>query len=163
MPGIVESPFGEGVVKRVKKETKEPLSRRAQMRKKEETTMVTYGAKKGDKALAMTAKHTSALAPVVNELASLEREIQQLFGSTMWGLHGDKAVAAPKPQRPRATAKPAARAPAAAPAAAPAPQEPVKMDTEEPAVKMEVDQEDKKRVATGWASGGGKPKRKARW
>eukprot|EP00930_Biecheleria_cincta_P098189 TRINITY_DN89871_c0_g1_i1.p1 TRINITY_DN89871_c0_g1~~TRINITY_DN89871_c0_g1_i1.p1 ORF type:complete len:864 (-),score=201.99 TRINITY_DN89871_c0_g1_i1:154-2745(-) len=163
VPGIMESPFGENVKKRVKKEVKEPPSRRAQMRKKEESTMVVYGAKKGDKALAMTAKHTSALAPVVNELATLEREIQQLFGSTMWGCYGAGAVPAPvraEPQRPRAAPKPAARAPAPPPAA----QEPVKMDTEdEPAVKMEVDQEDKKRVATGWASGGGKPKRKARW
>ncbi|CAE8581367.1 unnamed protein product, partial [Polarella glacialis] len=32
-----------------------------------------------------SAKHTSALAPVVNELASLEKEIQQMFAKVMWG------------------------------------------------------------------------------
>lgn len=71
---------------------KEPPSRRAQMRKKEEAAVVVYGAKKGDKTLAMSAKHTSAgppkrstlealggeaLAPVVGELAALEKEIQR--------------------------------------------------------------------------------------
>ena len=80
---------------------KEPPSRRAQMRKKEEAAVVVYGAKKGDKTLAMSAKHTSAgppkrstlealcaeaLAPVVGELAALEKEIQrhgrQIRGST---------------------------------------------------------------------------------
>eukprot|EP00913_Durusdinium_trenchii_P000997 g920.t1 len=49
------------------------------MRKKEEAAVVVYGAKKGDKTLAMSAKHTSALAPVVGELAALEKEIQQMF------------------------------------------------------------------------------------
>merc|ERR1712107_582535 len=40
---------------------------------------------KNDAALAASAKHTSALAPVVNELAGLENEIQQLFAQAMWG------------------------------------------------------------------------------
>eukprot|EP00439_Symbiodinium_sp_Y106_P087040 s244_g38.t1 len=84
---VLESPFGEAGKKRLKKEAtvKEPPSRRAQMRKKEEAAVVVYGAKKGDKTIAMTAKHTSALAPVVTELASLEKEIQQIFAKVMLG------------------------------------------------------------------------------
>ncbi|CAJ1367750.1 unnamed protein product [Effrenium voratum] len=87
VPGVIESPLGEVGKKRIKKEAvvKEPPSRRAQMRKKEEASVVVYGAKKGDKTLAMTAKKTSSLAPVVGELATLEKEIQQMFGKVMSG------------------------------------------------------------------------------
>jgi len=166
--GIIESPLGEAYKKKVKKEAvaKEPPSRRALARKKEDQQMVVYGAKKGDKTLAMSAKHTTALAPVVGELASLEKEIQQMFAKVMWGCFGpgksspggfstkpSRATPAPAPVAARAPEP----SPAAAPVVSPAP-------AEKETANMEVDQDTPaKRVATGWASGGGKPKRKARW
>eukprot|EP00439_Symbiodinium_sp_Y106_P086958 s244_g37.t1 len=87
-------------------------------------------------------------------------------GQRRWGNMGPQGgggASAPKATRPsanlQATPKPAA-APAPAPAPTPAPVAP---KTEGP-VDMEVDGDTPaKRVATGWASGGGKPKRKARW
>merc|ERR1719507_453270 len=86
VPGVLESPLGEEFKKKAKPTAvvKEPPSRRALKRKKEDAQMVVYGAKKNDATLATTAKHTSALAPVVSELAALEREIQQMFCECMW-------------------------------------------------------------------------------
>merc|ERR1719433_1546429 len=87
VPGILESPLGEEFKKRAKKSAavvKEPPSRRALKRKKEDAQMVVYGAKKNDATLATTAKHTTALMPVINELAALEKEIQQIFCDAMW-------------------------------------------------------------------------------
>merc|ERR1719379_2887971 len=85
VPGVVESPLGpEHRKKTTQKVAVETLSRRAQKRKKEDVQLVTYGAKKDDASLKMSAKHTSALAPVVNELAQLEKEIQMLFTETFW-------------------------------------------------------------------------------
>merc|ERR1719321_1281730 len=87
----LESPLGEEYRKKKPSATaaaKEPPSRRALKRKKEEAQVVVYGAKKNDASLATTAKHQNALAPVVNELAALEKEIQQLFATSMWGNYG---------------------------------------------------------------------------
>ncbi|CAK9043756.1 unnamed protein product [Durusdinium trenchii] len=160
VPGVLESPLGEAGKKRIKKETvvKEPPSRRAQMRKKEEAAVVVYGAKKGDKTLAMSAKHTSALAPVVGELAALEKEIQQMFAQVMWGCRGPKiagGISAPVREAPRSAPKPRVEeTPKPTPAA----------EANQGPADMEVDGDTPaKRVATGWASGAGKPKRKARW
>lgn len=169
VPGVLESPLGEAGKKRIKKAevVKEPPSRRAQMRKKEEAAVVVYGAKKGDKTLAMSAKHTSALAPVVGELAALEKEIQQIFAKVMWGRGApnggtigaamrETVRSAPR-QRVEEAPKPPAQAAQAAQAAAAATPDQGQAD-------MEVDGDTPaKRVATGWASGAGKPKRKARW
>merc|ERR1719188_728989 len=87
VPGVLESPLGEEHRKKrntVGAAAKEPPSRRALKRKKEEAVVVTYGAKKDDQTLKMTAKYTSELTPIVNELASLEKEIQQMFAEAMW-------------------------------------------------------------------------------
>merc|ERR1719199_1139394 len=91
VPGVLESPLGPEARKKKPSAAvaaKEPPSRRALKRKKEEAQVVVYGAKKNDASLAATAKHQNALAPVVNELAALEREIQQLFAASMWGNYG---------------------------------------------------------------------------
>ena len=65
---------------------KEPPSRRALKRKKEEAQVQVYGAKKNDVSLVATAKHQNALAPVANlhnvevpvfqELSKFWRELQ---------------------------------------------------------------------------------------
>ncbi|CAK0796045.1 unnamed protein product, partial [Prorocentrum cordatum] len=109
VPGILESPLGEEFQKKAKQEKvpKEPPSRRALKRKEEEKAVVTYGLKKDDATQKTSAKHTSALAPVVGELAALEKEIQQMFAQAMWGY---AAGAGGAPRLP-----PARRAPAAAP------------------------------------------------
>jgi len=159
VPGIMESPLGEEYRKKAKQTqavAKEPPSRRALKRKKEEARLVVYGAKANDKTLATTAKHTLALAPVAAELASLEKEIQQLFCECMWS--GEVVTetvskvrsAAPQGRREeagRSTFTPPPRQAAAdaagVPDDAPAPSE-------------------EKKVATGWSTNA-KPKRKARW
>lgn len=158
VPGVLESPLGPGHKKKPvgAAVAKEPPSRRALKRKKEEAQVVVYGAKKGDATLAASAKQQNALAPVVNELAALEKEIQQLFASSMWGNYsGGKgrskgvvaAAPAPVPQQAVFNQEPQAAAPAAEPAA------PMEDGAAAPEPKP----------ATGWASGAGKPKRKARW
>merc|ERR1719188_1162578 len=84
VPGVLESPLGEEFKKKAKAKAavvKEPPSRRALKKKTEDAAVIVYGAKKDDATLKMSAKHTSALAPVVNELVALEREIQQMFQS----------------------------------------------------------------------------------
>merc|ERR1740138_1038237 len=123
VPGVLESPLGAGAKKKPGAAVaKEPPSRRALKRKKEEAQVVVYGAKKNDASLAATAKHQNALAPVVNELAALEKEIQQLFASAMWGNYsGGKgrskgvvaAAPAPVPQQAVFNQEPQAAAPAA--------------------------------------------------
>mmetsp|Transcript_97582 Transcript_97582/g.300820 ORF Transcript_97582/g.300820 Transcript_97582/m.300820 type:complete len:866 (-) Transcript_97582:52-2649(-) len=165
VPGVLESPLGEEFKKKQTKvaTAKEPPSRRALKRKKEDAQLVVYGAKKNDATLAMSAKHTSALAPVVTELASLEKEIQQLFCESMWGAVG--GAGAPG----KGAGKSAARA--AAPTgtrAAPAPlqseapkAEEAPPPAEEPAAAP-AGEEAPKRMPTAWSTGG-KPKRKARW
>merc|ERR1719506_916848 len=157
VPGVLESPLGPGHKKKPvgAAVAKEPPSRRALKRKKEEAQVVVYGAKKGDATLAASAKQQNVLAPVVNELAALEKEIQQLFASSMWGNYsGGKgrskgvvaAAPAPVPQQAVFNQEPQAAAPAA-----------------EPAAPMEDGAAPEPKPATGWASGAGKPKRKARW
>lgn len=156
VPGVLESPLGPGHKKKPTSAAtaKEPPSRRALKRKQEEKTLVVYGAKKGDASLAATAKHLNTLGPVVVELAALEKEIQQMFASSMWGSYGGGGGKG----RAKGGGAPFAAAPA--PTSAPAPyQEPEQAaaaEQEEAAPKPE-------RAATGWASGAGKPKRKARW
>lgn len=164
--GVLESPFGEEGKKKAKAvSTKEPLSRRALKRKKEETTVVTYGAKKDDASLKMAAKHTSMLKPIVNELASLEREIQQAFAEAMWTNYtgsGGRPVAKAR------TAAPASRGPAAR-MAAPAQSSPASRSAPAPVAAAPVaaapaeEPGAPQKTATAWATGGGKPKRKARW
>jgi len=171
VPGVLESPLGPEYQKKAKAatSTKEPPSRRALRRKKEETAVVTYGAKKDDATMKMSAKQTSALAPVVNELASLEREIQQMFGEVLWnyGVSGmKKAVTTTRPFTSRAPAAPSAPRAAASEWDAPAASE---WDAPAPATASAVPQEGgeesaaPKRIATSWSTGGTKPKRKARW
>merc|ERR1712224_962763 len=97
----------------------EPPSRRAQRRKQEEAKLVVYGAKKDDKTMATTAKHTTALAPVVSELAALEKEIQDLFAQAMWGSFNmgggnDGFQMPPKPAARRSAPSRGAPAPQAA-------------------------------------------------
>jgi len=179
VPGVLESPLSEEFRKKVKTSAvaKEPPSRRALKRKKEEAVVVTYGAKKDDMSMKSAAKHTSTLAPVVSELASLEREIQQMFAEAMWhsiaGLGGASIGAAPAKGRSKGAASPpvAAAAPARAPARAPAAAAaaaplPTPAAAAEAAVEEEGaadgGEEAPKRVATAWATGG-KAKRKARW
>jgi len=162
VPGVMESPLGDEFKKKVKATVavvKEPPSRRAQKRKQEEAKLIVYGAKKNDMSLATSAKHTSALSPVVNELASLEKEIQQLYAEAMWGVCslGGQAPAYRGPAPAARAAAPAPKAARAAPATAAAPAEVAPVAESAPA------EEGEKKVTTGWASGGAKPKRKARW
>merc|ERR1711988_360453 len=116
-----ESPLGAGAKKKPGAATaKEPPSRRALKRKKEEAQVVVYGAKKNDASLAATAKHQNALAPVVNELAALEKEIQQLFASSMWASYAPGGKGRPKGGAVSAAPAPARKEPEPS-AAAPAP------------------------------------------
>merc|ERR1719343_415704 len=84
--GVLESPLDPEYRKKAKANVvvKEPPSRRALKRKKEEKAVVVYGMKKDDATMKTSAKHTTALAPVVGELAALEKEIQQMFAEAMW-------------------------------------------------------------------------------
>merc|ERR1711966_362871 len=120
VPGVLESPLGPDAKKKkpsAAAAAKEPPSRRALKRKKEEAQVVVYGVKKNDTSLVTTAKHQNALAPVVNELAALEREIQQMFASSMWGNYGSGKG------RSKGGGFASAPAAAAAAAAAPAPRQ----------------------------------------
>jgi len=169
VPGVMESPLGPEFRKKqaAAAVSKEPPSRRALKRKKEESQMVTYGAKKNDATLAATAKHTTALAPVVNELASLEKEIQQMFAQAMWG--GDFGSSGGKGKGRAKGSASAAPAPAPTPAPAPAPRQKAPAPAEEDVAMAPAEEAPApapapaQKTATGWASGGGKPKRKARW
>jgi len=85
---ILESPLP--VELRKKKEggaeaDNEPLSRRAQKRKRDDPKAVVFGAKRNDTTSAVALKHTHAIAPTVSELGALEQEIQKLFGRALWG------------------------------------------------------------------------------
>merc|ERR1719188_1153788 len=124
VPGVLESPLGEEFQKKARQEkvVKEPPSRRALKRKEEEKAVVVYGMKKDDATMKTSAKHTSALAPVVGELSALEKEIQQMFAEAMWGYVGG-GVAKPPPARRVPAAAPAV--PAVAPAAPKAPEGPI--------------------------------------
>eukprot|EP00931_Biecheleriopsis_adriatica_P075217 TRINITY_DN49138_c0_g1_i1.p1 TRINITY_DN49138_c0_g1~~TRINITY_DN49138_c0_g1_i1.p1 ORF type:complete len:285 (-),score=56.83 TRINITY_DN49138_c0_g1_i1:25-852(-) len=106
VPGLVASPFGDKQpsVAAESHEIKEQKSRRALLRQKEEAPLVVYGSKKDDKMLAMTFKHTSALAPLVKELAQLELEVQHLFMRDMWRGAPQARQALPTPARARETA-----------------------------------------------------------
>jgi len=168
VPGVFETPLGEEFKKKQKAKTaevKEPPSRRALKRKKEEAQLIVYGAKKNDATMAASAKHTSALAPVVKELADLEREIQQMFAMAMWGNCDSSTPSVGGKGRAKggggASAPPAAAAPRAAPAPTPAQEPQVSSEAcpaEQPA------EPEQKRPSTGWAAGAAqKPKRKARW
>eukprot|EP00929_Paragymnodinium_shiwhaense_P096816 TRINITY_DN5851_c0_g1_i1.p1 TRINITY_DN5851_c0_g1~~TRINITY_DN5851_c0_g1_i1.p1 ORF type:complete len:868 (+),score=246.36 TRINITY_DN5851_c0_g1_i1:131-2734(+) len=164
IPGFMESPLGEEYRKKAKAKaavTKEPPSRRAAKRKQEEQKMVVYGAKKNDKALAMSAKQTSAVAPVAKELAGLEKEIQDLFAQAMWGTLGLGGVATPSRAPARGYASAASAAAAAAPRQAYAESYEPAAAAPAAAAPAAAEEEDKPKVATGWATG--KPKRKARW
>mmetsp|Transcript_35620 Transcript_35620/g.81633 ORF Transcript_35620/g.81633 Transcript_35620/m.81633 type:complete len:872 (+) Transcript_35620:48-2663(+) len=169
VPGVLESPLGEEYRKAAVKTAvvKEAPSRRAMKRKEEESQMIVYGARKNDKALSTAAKHTSALAPVAGELAALEKEIQQLFASALWGTFpGAQGGGGGIESGSRVTKFPARKVHAQAAAAAPpvaavAPTAAPAEDDGAPAAEPEAAEEPKK-VATGWASSA-KPKRKARW
>jgi len=149
VPGVIESPLGPEFKKKVAVAVvKEPPSRRALKRKTEEKQLVVYGAKKGDATLAASAKHTEALAPVVSELAALEKEIQQIFASSMWGSYDS-----PKP-KPKVASR-------SVTAPSPAPQQSSSLNsTLTPAAT-----EDAPKPATGWATGGKAKaeRKKARW
>eukprot|EP00416_Gambierdiscus_australes_P015502 CAMPEP_0171072016 /NCGR_PEP_ID=MMETSP0766_2-20121228/10622_1 /TAXON_ID=439317 /ORGANISM="Gambierdiscus australes, Strain CAWD 149" /LENGTH=873 /DNA_ID=CAMNT_0011528575 /DNA_START=17 /DNA_END=2638 /DNA_ORIENTATION=+ len=171
--GVLESPLGDEFKKKQKKVTaaKEPPSRRALKRKKEDAQMVVYGAKKSDATLAMSAKHTSALAPVVGELASLEKEIQQMFCECLWGTVGAGAGAASgtssKGGGSKGGQRPAERpTQTLATAAATSPSrggEPSAGESVSAAPSgTEASEDAPRKTATAW-SAGGKPKRKARW
>lgn len=162
VPGVVESPLSEEAKKKPKAKAavKEPPSRRALARKKEEAQLIVYGAKKNDKTMATTSKHTAALKPVVKELAALEKEIQQLYAQAMWNAFDVGCGVAKTVSRSsaalgaRTATAPAAARPQEAPTVAAAPA---------PAPVAAAGGEEVKKTATGWAAGGGKPKRKARW
>lgn len=146
VPGVIESPLGPEFAKKVTSHVvKEPPSRRALKRKNEEKQMVVYGAKKNDATLASTAKHTQALVPVVAELASLEKEIQQMFASSMWGSYDGGSKPKPKAANRSATAP------------APSPQQSA------PPTLAPAATEDAPKPATGWATGAKKTAKKARW
>mmetsp|Transcript_19073 Transcript_19073/g.43313 ORF Transcript_19073/g.43313 Transcript_19073/m.43313 type:complete len:841 (-) Transcript_19073:149-2671(-) len=87
VPGVLESPLPEGQRKKRDEDeaSKEPLSRRALKRKKEEPQAIVFGAKKNDTSSAAANKHSYAIAPTVAELGALEVEIQKMFGRAMWG------------------------------------------------------------------------------
>lgn len=168
--GQLESPLGEEFKKKVKKEAvaKEPPSRRALARKKEDAQLIVYGAKKADKTLAMSAKYTAALAPVVGELARLEQEIQQMFAEVMWNQFESGGNSKPASRVARSAPVKTAPAPVAQTPSSAATATKAEVKKEEPVddgpADMEVDGDTPaKRVATGWSSGGSKPKRKARW
>lgn len=157
VPGIFESPLGEEFKKKAKKTAavaKEPPSRRALKRKKEDAQMVVYGAKANDKTLATTAKHTTALAPVASELAALEKEIQQLFCECMWS----GQVVTETVSKVRSAAPQSRREQPASSTFTPPPRQ--TEAAEAPATDTAPAEE--KKVATGWSSSA-KPKRKARW
>lgn len=167
VPGVLESPLGPEFAKKRKQSSapKEPPSRRALKRKVEEKELVVYGAKKNDVSLALSAKHTSSLAPVVNELAALEREIQQIFATAMWSQpdSGTQALASTR-STPTEVSTASAQRTKTVPAEVPAPaltsrQEPATdfVQTSAPAAGG-----DRPKTATGWASGGTKSKR-SRW
>eukprot|EP00930_Biecheleria_cincta_P028728 TRINITY_DN20036_c0_g2_i1.p1 TRINITY_DN20036_c0_g2~~TRINITY_DN20036_c0_g2_i1.p1 ORF type:complete len:850 (-),score=175.02 TRINITY_DN20036_c0_g2_i1:105-2654(-) len=92
IPGLLASPFGDKIttLPTAVAEPKAKLSRRAAKRLKEDASVIVYGAKKNDKAIAMTAKHTSALKPVIDELAQLEIEVQHMFARTQRMFAGAK-------------------------------------------------------------------------
>mmetsp|Transcript_93661 Transcript_93661/g.270613 ORF Transcript_93661/g.270613 Transcript_93661/m.270613 type:complete len:871 (-) Transcript_93661:206-2818(-) len=169
VPGLFDSPLGPEYQKKVKQAaaSKEPPSRRALRRKKEESVAISYGSKKDDATLKMSAKQTSALAPIVGELAALEKEIQQMFADAMWNFGGGARPVSAKGAAKGGQPRPAAQAPAAAPPArtsAPPPSAPAPAASDPTlAAPEEAAADGPKRVATAWATGGAKPKRKARW
>jgi ATP-dependent RNA helicase DDX1 len=168
IPGIMESPLGDDRKKVAKARAavvKEPPSRRAQKRKQEEAKMVVYGAKKNDATIAMSTKHTSALAPVVQELASLEKEIQQLFAQVTagsLGIGGSAVTSKRTGKQATAVHHPQADVPARDGASGQ-----TTWETSEPAAAgipaKAKELEETKKVATTWAANASKPKRKARW
>jgi len=94
--GVLDSPLPGGKKKTAQAdENMEPLSRRAQKRKRDEPKAVVYGMKKTDSSAATSSKHLSSIAPAVRELGALERKIQQIFAKAMYGESGDE-VGAPK-------------------------------------------------------------------
>eukprot|EP00928_Gymnodinium_smaydae_P004896 TRINITY_DN11678_c0_g6_i1.p1 TRINITY_DN11678_c0_g6~~TRINITY_DN11678_c0_g6_i1.p1 ORF type:complete len:830 (+),score=156.64 TRINITY_DN11678_c0_g6_i1:114-2492(+) len=92
VPGLLESPLPEAQERRRAAEATgetEPPSRRALKRKLEEgpgkgTAAVVYGAKRRDAAAAAAASQATTIAPTVEELAGLEKKIQEIFAGALW-------------------------------------------------------------------------------
>jgi len=152
VPGVLESPLAPDQWRKQRAiVASEPPSRRALARKKQESQVIVYGAKKSDTSLITAAKHTTLLAPVVNELSSLEKEIQILYAKAMWGasignnpIQQDAAHDNAEDRRVFRRVTESVEAPRTTASATPVQQIP-------------------QRTTTGWGAPGDKPKKKARW
>mmetsp|Transcript_23355 Transcript_23355/g.73949 ORF Transcript_23355/g.73949 Transcript_23355/m.73949 type:complete len:837 (-) Transcript_23355:177-2687(-) len=133
---ILESPLPKELRKKREGDAEadnEPLSRRAQKRKRDDPKAVVFGAKRNDTTSAVALKHTHAIAPTVSELGALEKEIQKLFGRAMWGAGNTLPAASPAPAGILTTSR--------------------------SVVAAQASSENKK----AGAAGGDKPKKKVRW